>query len=56
MLNCNSAQTPPHDMPSSHPDPLDPFGYLGHLSYLNDLDPEPINIPLHTFIQEEKDI
>jgi hypothetical protein len=54
------------DMPSSHPDSLDSFGYLshlghlgylglpGHLGYLNVLDPEPIDIPLHTFIQEEE--
>jgi hypothetical protein len=57
----------PDDMPSSYLDPLDPFSYLshlghlsylgllGHLSYLNILDPEPINLPLHTFIQEEED-
>jgi hypothetical protein len=57
----------PDDMPSSHLDPLDPFGYLGHLGhlgylgllghlgYLNILDPEPIDIPLHIFIQEEED-
>ena len=55
----------PDDMPSSHPDPWDPFGYLGHLGhlgylsllshlgYLNALDPEPIDIPLHMFIEEE---
>jgi hypothetical protein len=55
------------DMPSGHPDPLDPFGYLGHLGhlsylgllghlgYLNIFNPEPIDIPLHVFIQEEED-
>jgi hypothetical protein len=62
------------DMPSGHPDPLDPFGHLrhlghlgylrhlghlgylsllGHLGYLNVLDPKPIDVPLHTFIEEE---
>jgi hypothetical protein len=55
------------DMPSGHPDPLDPFSYLdylghlsylgllGHLGYLNALDPRPIDIPLYMFIQEEED-
>ena len=54
-----------NDMPSGHPDPLDPFGHLrhlghlgylsllGHLGYLNVLDPKPIDVPLHTFIEEE---
>jgi hypothetical protein len=66
----------PDDMPSGHPDPLDPFRYLGHLghlgypgllghlgypsllshlSYLNVLNPKPIDLPLHAFIQEEED-
>jgi hypothetical protein len=57
----------PDDMPSGHPDSLDSFGYLGHLGhlgypsllghlgYLNVLDPEPIDLPLHMFIQEEED-
>jgi hypothetical protein len=48
----------PDDMPSGHLDPLDPFRYLGLLSqlgYLNILDPKPIDIPLHVFIQEEED-
>jgi hypothetical protein len=44
----------PEDMPSS---PLDyhseHLGHLGHLGYLNVLDPEPIDIPLHAFIEEE---
>jgi hypothetical protein len=34
------------------------LGYLsllGHLGYLNVLNPEPIDIPLHVFIQEEED-
>jgi hypothetical protein len=72
---------PPDDMPSSHPDTSDIFGYrledmpsgppdyhlehlghlghlgylglLSHLGYLNVLDPEPIDIPLHAFIEEE---
>jgi hypothetical protein len=47
----------PDDMPSSHLDyhseHLGLLGLLGHLSYLNILDPEPIDIPLHTFIEEE---
>jgi hypothetical protein len=30
-------------------------GLLSHLGYLNVLDPGPIDIPLHTFIQEEED-
>jgi hypothetical protein len=57
----------PDNMPSSCMNSLDPLGHLGHLghlgylgllghlSYLNVLDPEPIDIPLHTFIQEEED-
>jgi hypothetical protein len=57
----------PDDMPSGHPDSSDSFGYLGHLGhlgypsllghlgYLNVLDPEPIDLPLHMFIQEEED-
>jgi hypothetical protein len=55
------------DMSSSHPDPLNPFRYLGHLShlghlgllghldYLNALNPEPIDPSLHAFIEEEGD-
>jgi hypothetical protein len=58
----------PDDMPSSHPDPLDPFRYLSHLrhlgllshlgclgtiSNLNALDLEPIDLSLHAFIEEE---
>src|SRR5580693_8902584 len=53
----------PEDMPSSPPDyhsehlghlsHLSYLGLLGHLGYLNVLDPEPIDIPLHTFIEEE---
>jgi hypothetical protein len=34
------------------------LGYLsllGHLGYLNVLDPKPIDLPLHTSIQEEED-
>jgi hypothetical protein len=31
------------------------LGLLGHLGYLNILDPEPIDLPLHVFIQEEED-
>jgi hypothetical protein len=40
--------------------PLDPLGLLSHLGYLgiignlNTLDPEPIDAPLHTFIEEEE--
>jgi hypothetical protein len=55
----------PDDMPSGHPDyqsehlghlgHLGYLGLLGHLGYLNVLDPEPIDIPLHAFIQEEED-
>jgi hypothetical protein len=57
----------PDDMPSSHPDPLNPFGYLshlghlghlgllGHLSNLNTLNPEPIDLSLYAFIKEEED-
>jgi hypothetical protein len=54
---------PPDDMPSGPPDyhsehlghlgHLGYLGLLGHLGYLNILDPEPINIPLHAFIEEE---
>ena len=45
---------PPDDMPSSHPDyHSEHLGHLGHLGYLNVLDPEPIDIPLHVFIEEE---
>ena len=44
----------PEDMPSG---PLEyhseHLGHLGHLGYLNVLDPEPIDIPLHAFIEEE---
>jgi hypothetical protein len=59
----------PEDMPSgpldihsehvghlSHLGHLGHLGYLGllsHLGYLNTLDPEPIDIPLHAFIEEE---
>jgi hypothetical protein len=55
----------PDDMPSGHPDSLDSFSYLshlshlsylgllGHLGYLNVLNPEPTDLPLHTFIEEE---
>jgi hypothetical protein len=50
-LNCNFTQTL-HDMPSGLDGGL---GHLGHLGYLNILDPEPIDIPLHVFIQEEED-
>jgi hypothetical protein len=48
------------DMPSSHPDSFGPFGLLSHLSYLstignlNTLDPEPIDVPLHAFIEEKE--
>jgi hypothetical protein len=57
----------PDNMPSSCMDSSDPLGHLGHLGhlsylgllghlgYLNALDPEPIDIPLYTFIQEEED-
>jgi hypothetical protein len=48
----------PDNMPSGCTDSSDPLGYLsllGHLSYLNVLDPKPIDIPLHMFIQEEED-
>jgi hypothetical protein len=38
-------------MPSGHPDYHSED--LGHLGYLNILDPEPIDIPLHAFIEEE---
>jgi hypothetical protein len=51
------------DMPSGPPDyhsehlghlgHLGYLGLLGHLSYLNVLNPEPIDIPLHMFIEEE---
>jgi hypothetical protein len=53
----------PEDMPSGPPDihleligHLGYLGYLsllGHLGYLNILDLEPIDIPLHAFIEEE---
>ena len=52
----------PDNIPSSCLDSLDPFGHfglLGHLGYLgtignlNTLDPEPIDAPLHMFIEEE---
>jgi hypothetical protein len=47
----------PDDMPSGHPEyhseHLGHLGLLGHLGYLNVLDPEPIDIPLHAFIEEE---
>jgi hypothetical protein len=53
----------PEDMPSGPPDyhsehlghlgHLGYLGLLGHLGYLNVLDPEPIDIPLHAFIEEE---
>jgi hypothetical protein len=53
----------PEDMPSGPPDyhsehlghlgHLGYLGLLGHLGYLNVLDLEPIDIPLHTFIEEE---
>jgi hypothetical protein len=49
----------PEDMPSGPPDyhseHLGHLGLLGHLGYLNVLDPKPIDIPLHAFIQEEED-
>jgi Chromo (CHRromatin Organisation MOdifier) domain len=55
----------PDDMPSGHPEyhsehlghlgHLGYLGLLGHLGYLNILNPEPIDIPLHAFIQEEED-
>jgi hypothetical protein len=49
----------PDDMPSGHLDyhseHLGHLGLLGHLGYLNILDPKPIDIPLHAFIQEEED-
>ena len=51
------------DMPSGPPDyhsehlghlgHLGYLGLLGHLGYLNVLNPEPIDIPLHAFIEEE---
>ena len=47
----------PEDMPSDPPDyhseHLGHLGLLGHLGYLNVLDPKPIDIPLHVFIEEE---
>jgi hypothetical protein len=47
----------PDDMPSGHPDyhseHLGHLSLLGHLGYLNVLDPEPIDIPLQAFIEEE---
>jgi hypothetical protein len=46
----------PEDMPSSPPDIHSKHvGHLGHLGYLNTLDPEPIDLPLHAFIEEEED-
>jgi len=57
------------DMPSGHLDSFEHFsllshlrhsGLLGHLGYLgtignlNTLDPEPIDAPLHAFIEEEE--
>jgi hypothetical protein len=59
----------PGDMPSSHLDSFGHFGLLGHLGHssllghlgylstisnLNALDPEPIDAPLHAFIEEEE--
>jgi hypothetical protein len=46
------------NMPSGCMDSSDPFSHLGHLShlgYLNVLNPKPIDLSLHTFIQEEED-
>jgi hypothetical protein len=44
----------PDDMPSGHPDYcLEHLSHLGHLGYLNVLNPEPLDIPLHAFIEEE---
>jgi hypothetical protein len=53
----------PENMPSGPPDThsehvghlghLGYLGLLGHLGYLNTLDLEPIDIPLHAFIEEE---
>jgi hypothetical protein len=46
----------PPDYHSEHVGHLGHLGYLGllsHLGYLNTLDPEPIDIPLHAFIEEE---
>jgi hypothetical protein len=44
----------PEDMPSGPPEyHSEHLGHLGHLSYLNVLDPKPIDIPLHAFIEEE---
>jgi Integrase zinc binding domain/Chromo (CHRromatin Organisation MOdifier) domain len=53
------------DMPSGPPDThsehvghlghLGYLGLLGQLGYLNVLDPEHIDLPLHTFIEEEED-
>jgi hypothetical protein len=44
----------PEDMPSGPPDyHSEHLGHLGHLGYLNVLDPKPIDIPLHAFIEEE---
>jgi hypothetical protein len=46
----------PLDYHSEHLGHLGHLGYLGllgHLGYLNILDPKPIDIPLHTFIEEE---
>jgi hypothetical protein len=46
----------PPDTHSEHIGHLGHLGYLGllgHLGYLNTLDPAPIDIPLHVFIEEE---
>jgi hypothetical protein len=46
----------PPDTHSEHVGLLGHLGYLGllgHLGYLNTLDPAPIDIPLHVFIEEE---
>jgi hypothetical protein len=47
----------PEDMPSGpldiHSEHVGHLGLLGHLGYLNTLDPKPIDIPLHAFIEEE---
>jgi hypothetical protein len=47
----------PEDMPSGPPDihseHVGHLSLLGHLGYLNTLDLEPIDIPLHAFIEEE---
>jgi hypothetical protein len=55
----------PDNMPSGYSDSSDLFSHLGHLShlgypgllghlgYLNVLNPEPLDIPLYVFIEEE---